>query len=167
MGVTILPDPKDLKWDNYVGAVPKGSPYDAFTKPSFELVKTNAKKEGNDYRLEKVNIKLTMDKPNCWVKKDLKSDMLLEHERGHWIMYSLIAGEMNDALDALRATNVKTLYQEATTKFDWYRNTRSSFLDNKYDTDTNHGKIKYHQDLWNAKIQEWAKKGKIDLSGPP
>jgi hypothetical protein len=62
MAVTTVPDPKDLKWSHYTGPAPAGSPLDAFTKPRFTLGKAKPLKDGEKYRLEKVDIQLTMEK---------------------------------------------------------------------------------------------------------
>ena len=167
MAVTTTPDPKDLKWSHYTGPAPKGSPHDAYTKPKFTLGNTTAVKDGEDYRLNKVDIKLEMETLQCWVKAGKETDALLEHERGHWIMQSLVAKEMQDALVALRAADSGTLFNDATTKFNWYRTERSGFVDKKYDDDTNHGANKPLQAIWDGKIKAWAAKGSIDLAGPP
>ena len=98
MSVTTTPDPKDLKWKHYTGPVPAGAVLDAFTKPSFTLGNTKAVKDGEKYRLDKVDITLTMEKFLCWVKPDKKTDDLLGHERGHWSMQSVVAKEMESAL---------------------------------------------------------------------
>ena len=167
MAVTTAPDPKDLKWSDYTGPVPAGSPLDAFTKPRFTLGNTKAVKDGEKYRLEKVDIHLTMEKFQCWVKPVKKTAALLEHERGHWTMQSLVAKEMEGALAALRGDDPTALFKVAGDKFDWYRDKRSGFVDKQYDDDTNHGSNATLQGIWNGKITAWVAKGSIDLAGPP
>jgi hypothetical protein len=167
MGVTSIPEPKDLKWSHYTGPPPAGSPLDAFTKPSFTLANTKAVKDGEKYRLEKVDIQLTMEKLQCWVKPAKKTAALLEHERGHWVMQSLVAKEIESALAALRADDPAALYKVAGEKFDWYQIKRSGFVDKQYDDDTNHGANTTQQGIWDGKITAWAAKGSIDLAGPP
>jgi hypothetical protein len=167
MSVTSVPEPKDLKWSHYTGPVPGGSPLDAFTKPKFTLGNTKLVKDGEKYRLDKVDIKLEMEKLECWVRPDKKSDSLLEHERGHWNMQKLVAKEMESALADLRADDPTSLSKVAGEKFDWYRLKRSGFVDKQYDDDTNHGTNKPQQGIWDGKIAGWVSKGVIDLAGPP
>lgn len=167
MSVTAVPEPKDLKWSHYTGPPPSKSPLDAFTKPRFTLGNTKAVKDGETYRLEKVDIKLSMETLQCWVKAGKKTDALLEHERGHWFMQKLVAGEMESALAALRGDDAASLYKEANKKFDWYQTPRSGFVDRKYDDDTNHGANTVQQATWDQKIAGWVAKGAIDLAGPP
>ena len=167
MSVTTKPDPKDLKWSDYTGPVPSGAVLDAFTKPAFALGYSKAVKDGEKYRLEKVDITLTMAKFSCWVKSAKKTADLLEHERGHWYMQSLVAKEMESALAALRGDDLTALSKVAGDKFDWYRKDRSGFVDKKYDDDTNHGANSYQQGIWDGKIAAWVAKGSIDLVGPP
>lgn len=167
MSVTTAPDPKDLKWSHYTGPVPAGAVLDAFTKPRFTLGDTKALKDGEKYKFDKVDIKLTMEKFLCWAKPAKKTDALLEHERGHWYMQSVVAKEMEDALAALRGDDPTSLFKVATQKFDWYRNDRSGFVDKKYDDATNHGSDATQQGVWDLKIAGWVAKGAIDLVGPP
>lgn len=167
MSVTTTPDPKDLKWSDYTGPVPAGSPLDAFTKPSFTLANTKAVKDGEKYRFEKVDIRLAMERLKCWVRPSKKTDDLLQHERGHWIMQSLVANEMEGELAALRDDNPAALFKVATERFDWYRIKRSGFVDKQYDDATNHGTDSTQQGIWDGKIKAWAAKGAIDLAGPP
>ncbi|HSB64593.1 MAG TPA: hypothetical protein VLJ18_10530 [Thermoanaerobaculia bacterium] len=167
MAVKSIPEPKDLKWSHYTGPVPGGSPLDAFTKPAFALTNTKAVKDGEKYRLEKVDITLTMEKLECWVRESKKTDALLEHERGHWYMQGLVAKEMETALAALRDDDPTALFKAATVKFDWHRKDRSGFVDKQYDDDTNHGTNKPQQEIWDGKIAAWVAKGVIDLAGPP
>jgi hypothetical protein len=167
MAVKTIPEPKDLKWSHYTGPVPEGSPLDAFTKPRFTLTNTKAVKDGEKYRLEKVDITLTMEKLSCWVRPSKKTDALLEHERGHWYMQSLVAKEMESALATLREDDATALFKVATEKFDWHRDKRSGFVDKQYDDDTNHGANKTQQGIWDEKIAAWVAKGAIDLAGPP
>ncbi len=167
MAVTTTPAPKDLKWSHYTGPPPSGSPLDAFTKPRFTLANTKAVKDGEKYRFEKADIQLTMERLQCWVKASKKTAALLEHERGHWIMQTLVAKEMESALTALRGDDPAALFKVATEKFDWYRTKRSGFVDTQYDDDTNHGTNATHQGTWDGKIKAWGAKGSIDLVGPP
>ncbi len=111
MSVTTTPDPKDLKWGDYTGPAPGRSPLDAFTKPRFTLGNTKAVKDGEAYRLEKVDIALTLEKFHCWVKSGKKTDDLLEHERGHWKMQSVVAKEMEAAMAALRGRRSRRALQ--------------------------------------------------------
>jgi hypothetical protein len=167
MSVTTTPDPKDLKWKHYTGPVPAGAALDAFTKPAFALGYANAVKDGEKYRFDKVDIKLTMEKFKCWVKPAKKTDALLEHERGHWYMQSVVAKELEGALAALRGDDSAALFKLATAQFDWYSDKRSGFVDKKYDDDTNHGTDATQQGIWDGKIAAWVAKGAIDLVGPP
>ena len=167
MGVTAVPEPKDLKWDHYKGPPPGSSPLDAFTKPRFTLGKAMAVKDGEKFRFDKVDIKLTMETLSCWVKPAKKTDALLEHERGHWFMQKLVAQEIQSALAALRGDDPAALYKEASEKFDWYQTPRSGFVDKQYDDDTNHGLNATQQGIWDGKIAGWVAKGSLDLAGPP
>jgi Bacterial protein of unknown function (DUF922) len=167
MSVTSVPEPKDLKWSHYTGPVPGGSPLDAFTKPNFSLGYAKLVKDGEKYRLDKVDVTLTMEKLACWVRPAKKTADLLEHERGHWYMQKLVTKEIEDALAALRGDDPTAFNKEATEKFDWYRNKRSDFVDKKYDDATNHGSDSYQQGIWDGKIAAWVAKGSIDLVGPP
>ena len=91
--------------------MPAGAVLDAFTKPRFTLGNTKAVKDGEKYRLDKVDIKLTMEKFQCWVKSAKKTADLLEHERGHWYMQSVVAKEMESALAALRGDDPNALVE--------------------------------------------------------
>ena len=167
MAVTAVPEPKDLKWSDYKGPVPGGSSLDAFTQPRFTLGNAKAVKDGDKFRLDKVDIKLTMETLSCWVDPAKKTNALLEHERGHWFMQKLVAKEMESALAALRADDPAALFKDAGAKFDWYQTPRSGFVDKQYDDDTNHGTNATQQGLWDAKIKAWTEKGSMDLVGPP
>ena len=167
MSVKSTPDPKDLKWGDYTGPAPAGSPLDAFTKPRFTLGNTKAVKDGDAYRLEKVDISVALEKLQCWVKSNKKTDDLLEHERGHWKMQGIVAKEMEAALAALGGDDPAALFKAAGDTFDWYRIKRSGFVDKRYDDDTNHGTDGTQQGIWNGKIAGWVAKGAIDLAGPP
>lgn len=167
MSVTAIPEPKDLKWSHYTGPVPPASSLDAFTKPKFTLGYAKLVKDGEKYRLDKVDVTLEMDKLQCWVRPAKKTDALLEHERGHWIMQKLVAKEIETELAALRADDPGAFNKAASARFDWYRNQRSGFLDKQYDDDTNHGTNTTQQGIWDGKIAGWESKGAIDLAGPP
>ena len=99
-----------------------------------------------------------MEKLECWVRDAKKSDALLEHERGHWYMQSVVAKEMEGALADLRADDPTSFSKLAGEKFDWYRIKRSGFVDKQYDDDTNHGTNKPQQGIWDGKIAGWARK---------
>jgi len=167
MSVTTTPDPKDLKWKHYTGPVPAGAVLDAFTKPRFTLGNAQAVKDGEKYKFNKVDIKLTMEKFQCWVKPAKKTADLLEHERGHWYMQSVVAKELESALAALRGDDSNALVKLASAQFDWYSDKRSGFVDKKYDDATNHGADTTQQGVWDLKIAAWVAKGAIDLVGPP
>jgi hypothetical protein len=107
---------RTLSWDDYTGAVPKGSPYEAQTKTTID-VKVDGAKAGESsfegsagaFKLkDAVVITVDLDRKKCWKKESIdnatatEQRLMLEHEQAHYDINALMARDMFIEIMALK-----------------------------------------------------------------
>jgi hypothetical protein len=171
MSVSHSPDPRNLTWSHFTpkDSDPDGEGHDAHTGPKYDLdipARGGIVKEGSEYKVVKVNVKVSLNPAKTWVVSGKKTDKLLEHERRHWMMDIIVGHEMEKAILGLSHANPNTLKQKIQAEFDWHRNKREKWLADKYDDETKHGAEATKQGDWERKVDSWFTSKSIPLTTP-
>ena len=170
MSVNFSPVPTSLAWSHF-RIVTQGAT-DAHIQPGYDLnipAQNGVVRDGNQYRVDRVTITVSIHCPGTWVKQGRQSTSLLDHERLHWMMAIIVGYELERAVLALRASTPALLNQQVRTKFTWHRGTREPSLQRRYDNETSHGTNAAAQTRWRSNIQNWYANratGDIPLSTP-
>ncbi len=148
--------PRKLRWDQFrkLDSRPQGQSTDAHTEAQwmnppgkkFKLVR-----DRRAWRLDNVNLVLTLVNQETWVVKGKESDELLKHEQGHWDIAGLLVREYHRQLVALRARTPAKL-TELFKNTEKRAKTRLSQVNKQYEDDTKHGTDSTQQKKWNELI---------------
>lgn len=168
------------KWDDFKGTVPEGQKEDAATESVLKGGIVTEVKEiihNPDGSWEcKIHIRgamsqTSMDRNKSWVKPDKKRNDTLNHERGHLDLAEKFRREkLQPQLDKLVCTNYigtgtgddeKAACDDATAKADAARDAiiaeklkLHKEAQDKYDSETDHGRIAAKQKEWKEKINK-------------
>ena len=138
---------RPLSWDDFRGKPDKESGFGAYTFTFF-------KPQPGNFNL--VGDTLVWDKPleyrvelgeNSWVKKDKKTDTLLQHEEGHFIIGKLLVLELNARMK--NTTFLKRDYQQKINAIVKEVSDKYRALERDYDRETDHSKNRPAQWKWN------------------
>lgn len=108
-----------------------------------------------------ITVSITLDAANCWKANWLatltqaEQDRLLKHEQGHYDLVALLGRDYFLELMQLKAnTYTKMSDFEADRKaLDAQFLKQIQPIQDKYDSDTTHGRVQARQDAWNGFIQ--------------
>ena len=151
---------RSLTWDDFKGKPEKESSFGAYTYTNFKAIPGSFKFKGDtlvwDQPLE-YTLELGKD---SWVKKDKRSDTLLQHEEGHFIIGKLLVLELNSRVKA--ATFMKRDFQTKLNSIvkevaDKYRE-----MEKTYDRETSHSMNRIQQWKWNEFFVKEVKRLKGD-----
>lgn len=158
--------PSKLSWDQFrkLDSRPQGHTTDAHTEAQWRNPPGKQFRPVRDrraWRLDDVNLVLTLVKQETWVVKGKESEELLKHEQGHWDIAGLLAREYHDQIEELRARTPAKLTE-------LFRNTekrakaRFKQVNKQYEDDTKHGTNSKQQKEWNNLITK-SKSGRGSL----
>ncbi len=157
--------PSKIGWGQFqkLSSRPSGHSADAHTEaqwrnPPGKKFKPVKVKDG--WRLDGINLIVSLVKDSTWVLKGQETEELLNHEQGHWDITGLIAREWHGQLEKLRARNLKGL-KELFKRGEKRLLTKSKRIDKKYDDETNHGRDPKSQAKWDELINSCIVSGSI------
>lgn len=138
----------NINWNDFQGSIKENSHYAAtiywFIKYSYRV--TTIRKR----IIVDLNCKCEMNKKGSWVNKELISDELLEHEKGHFLIGQWCCGMFKKKVDLYNFSidNYKEQILEI------FNETLEEFihLEKLYDLETDHMKNKKAQKIWVSKI---------------
>ena len=139
---------RPLTWDDFKGKPDFDSPYGAYTFTAFQ-----SKGKSFTYRGDTV----VWDGPpeywvelgkDSWVKKEKRSDTLLQHEEGHFTLGKLLVLELNARMRS--AIFLKRDYQLKINSIVKEVSDKYRALSILYDKETNHSKNRPEQWKWNT-----------------
>jgi len=136
-----------LTWNDFKGRPDEQSSYGAYTYTFFKTQTGNFTFKGDTVKWEKpIEYWVELGK-DSWVKKDKRSDTLLQHEEGHFKIGKLMVLELN-----VRMKNeifLKNNYQLKLNGIIKEISDRYRALEKQYDSETNHSKNRPAQWKWN------------------
>jgi hypothetical protein len=139
---------RPLTWDDFKGKPDQDSPFGAYTFTAFQ-----SKGRSFTYRGDTVvwvePIEYWVELGNeSWVKKDKRTDTLLQHEEGHFILGKLLVLELN--LKMRSAVFLRRDYQLKINSIVKEVADKYKALSILYDKETNHSKNRPEQWKWNT-----------------
>lgn len=145
---------RELEWADFTGEVDATSPWDAYTSwTTTYRYPAPIVYDGRVYIAVKVSLFL---KPNSWVRPHKKSDILLEHERGHFNIARICAKQIEETINS--ATFSTSNYRKEIDDAYWMVIGRCKELEKRYDDETKHYNDRTQQALWNRMIHDLLKK---------
>jgi hypothetical protein len=152
MAITVTPNPRMLGWSNFKPVDSLDNDEDAHIDMDYTIPTKNLRKVDGKYKLAETFAIVV--KPVAKVLRGAnKTPKLLAHEQSHYEIGILVGWAMARDLEALEAETPAKLGEKLTATFDLHRQTRMKPVQDKYDDDTDHSKIKGEQDRWNALIK--------------
>ena len=137
-------DDYKLTWNDFK-AKPRKSHYaSAMSDVTFSV---SIKSEGNKLY---VVIQPSFDPKGSWVKKDDKTEYLLNHEQIHFDIYELNARKFRKELQSKKLTTVNA--QSVVNRLIKKYSELNVKIQERYDSETDHSLKKEKQEKWNEKI---------------
>jgi hypothetical protein len=146
--------PKTLGWKHFkkLASSPRGATVAAhidshWRNPPGKQFRLVRDRQG--WRLDGVNLVVSIDQNHTWVVRGQETPELLKHEQGHWDITGLIAREAYRAYEQLRARTPRALteqLQHVQTRLQ----AKATRLNRKYDDETNHGVNLTPQQKWDT-----------------
>jgi hypothetical protein len=93
-----------LIWADFQGSPPQSSGSgeaayaDARFDMSYDYVWDDSHGAAHGYRIDHVQVLVTLDRANMWSVKSARSDALLQHEQGHYDIVALVARDLYEEL---------------------------------------------------------------------
>jgi hypothetical protein len=172
-----------LGWQDFQGSVPanRSGGDDAECDARFDLAydydwDDNPKSRG--YRVDHVQVKVILNRPNMWAVKASRTPALLKHEQGHYDIVALVGRDLYNELTGWDSTTPPKRFRKETdlknavdglsrkAKALAARLAGTSSRVGVYDTQTKHMQDAKAQDEWN-KALESARTNGTRLTGGP
>lgn len=147
-----------LTWEDFKAKPVTSSDAAAITNAGFG-VRLNFRHNQNTTDLV-INVSCTFSRNDSWVKKDYKTDYILNHEQKHFDIAFINTMLFIDKLKAAKftvsnyASVIQKIYQESATAL--------SIIQNKYDLETDHSRRPQKQAEWDARILQELKQALAD-----
>ncbi len=141
---------RKLRWSDFKGPVPQGSPHHATTSWVVEYKMDNAKIKGDIVQMENLQVSVTMQPENSWCVTDKTNDGLLKHEQLHFDIGILCMREMLRTMQ-----NTVFHRKDFDTKLNQlFRTVLKKYQDmsDQYDRETDHSNNKEAQQRWESAI---------------
>jgi hypothetical protein len=152
MAITAIANPTRLQWSNFTAssALPAGE--DAHINPRFDVPNRPIRRVGTQFMLaETFQITVT---PVARVKPVAAHTAdLLAHEQGHYDIGLLAGRVLARDLQTLGASSPAALATALQQSFNQHTVTRLGPIQQRYDSDTQHGTNPQQQQRWNSLIR--------------
>lgn len=141
---------QQLTWDDFKGKPVEGNDAAALTNAGFGV--KLAFRRVDDISQLLININCNFSKKDSWVKKGNNTPYILNHEQKHFDIAYFHTLLFIQKLRAATLTNgnyaavIEKIYKEAVTEM--------AEMQNQYDAQTSHSRIKEKQQVWDKKISE-------------
>ncbi len=170
-----------LAWQDFQAAPPaKHSGDDAQTEVRFDLLydyewDDTPKHQG--YRVDHVQVTVTVDRPSMWSVKASRTDALLKHEQGHYDIVALIARDLFNELTGWESAKPPKRFRKETdlknaadrlgrqAKALAARLAGTSSTVGVYDTKTKHMQDAKAQEQWDKALEAARSKGSRLMGG--
>ncbi|MDQ2753422.1 MAG: hypothetical protein M3R72_10415 [Bacteroidota bacterium] len=145
---------RKLSWSDFTGEVDKSSAFSAMTYWSI-----NYSYQARWHQSDTAYVTFTIHprfESKSWVKRNLKSDELLQHEQGHYDL-AIICAEMLKG----KFSSYTFFKEDYTQKIDSiFQSTHQLIkqIELQYDTETNHMLNREEQKQWNSNIRKLLEK---------
>jgi len=145
--------PKQLGWKHFkkLASSPRGATVAAHIESQWQLKPSRFVRDRHGWRLNAVNLVVSIDPNHTWVVRGQETPALLNHEQGHWDITGLIAREAHRAYEQLRARTPGALTQQMQS-LQTRLQAKATHLNRQYDAETNHGVNLTPQQRWDTLI---------------
>lgn len=143
---------RKLAWADYTGKVNASSSFGAMTEYQFSYRVSGMETAGDSIFFKNIEVILSFDHQKSWVKKDMMTDALLEHEQGHFNIGLMCVWEFLSILKStkfIKAQYSKHLKQIFQGVYEKYQQ-----MQTQYDAETNHSMNQTAQEKWNTFFKE-------------
>lgn len=141
---------RKLSWDNFQGKPKENSNYSANTHASFHRIC----KVKNDTVYCEILTEFRISK--SWVKTEKKTEYLLNHEQRHFDIAEYISRCFRENMATYQVKSIST-YPSEMDSLKLVYHERFNSIQERYDEETNHSKIKDKQLEWNDRIDSLLK----------
>ncbi len=138
---------RPLVWEDFLGKPDKSSIFFANTNWGLKYTIASKRDGATGKVIGKLEVVLSLNSNESWVKKGKEADELLKHEQGHFNTGILCMKELLNRSEIIKEMNeanmqkLQSLFQEVLTKY--------KKMDVEYDEATNHSINKPQQEKWN------------------
>jgi hypothetical protein len=158
----VIIEDRPLAWDDFKGKAAHNG-FVAYTGTYIELERFMIYSDG---RIPKFNVVCYFQPKGSWVKEDVvdnypdsTSNYLLKHEQTHYDISRIATAEMNEVLNSFNYDKKRFAMQADSIFRALHRKCRE--INERYDRETNHSRIREEQIKWNKLIAESLQKGKL------
>ncbi|HEX6192466.1 MAG TPA: hypothetical protein VFZ42_08880 [Chitinophagaceae bacterium] len=142
---------RPLSWNDFKGSPDDASPFGAYTFTNFRTKGENFTFKGDSVKFDKPVEYWVELGTNSWVKKDKRTDTLLQHEEGHFIIGKLLVLELNARMRT--TVFLKSNYKQLLISIPKEVAAKYQALEKMYDKETDHSKNRSQQWKWNQFLQ--------------
>lgn len=156
-GPTLRGWPRAIAWTEFrdLAERPEGEHENAQIKAEgIQPPRAEVAREDGRLRLAAYEVRVVVNRELSWVVTGTKTDVLLDHEQGHFDIQGLTTRDMVAALAALRADNADDLQNEVS-RIIAQAQTDGQAMSDLYDSEaeTDHGRDQVRQARWNEAIR--------------
>jgi hypothetical protein len=145
---------REIEWTDFVGEVDPTSHWNAYTDWVTDYRYSDPDVISGRVRVD-LSVRLFLT-PKSWVRPDKKSDLLLEHERGHFNIGRLCAKQIERTINSSYFS--LSNYRKEIDDSYWMIIGKCKEFEDLYDVETRHYNDREQQAIWNKKIADLLKK---------
>ncbi|HXJ23464.1 MAG TPA: DUF922 domain-containing protein [Polyangia bacterium] len=149
-----MPLPHGLTWTHFT--VVQTSPDGNQAQTGYDITASFSYTGSDDggYKLSRFAVTVALVSGDTWVVSGQKSAALLNHERLHWVIATLVGRELDAELANVTGSSSDEVQQSAQDLIQ-AKNDRALAIGQAYDDDTDHGQDDAQQKLWLNKVHGW------------
>jgi len=153
--------PRDLTWDDFpeVSSDPDG--IGEYAQISCEVTQPDqlsVQRQHGQLLVVGLSVNISIVRDQCWAVRGHKTPELLSHEQGHYNITGLTGRDMGNEIMAARAGTTDQLQTRITQIIQRTRE-RATALNERYDSETNHGINREAQQTWDDRISRSMRSG--------
>lgn len=145
---------REIEWADFTDDVDLKSPWHAYTDWVTDYRFSAPDFDGGRVRV-KISVRLFLT-PRSWVRPNKKSDVLLEHERGHFNIGRICAKQIENSINSSYFS--LSSYQKEIDDTYWMITGKCKEFEDRYDAETRHYNDREQQAAWNKTIADLLKK---------
>lgn len=153
MSIRFLPLPHGVTWTHF--RVVRTSPNGFQAQTGYGIAATyRTRQSGSEVAISNATVTVSLVPAQTWVVAGTKTAALLDHERLHYVIATLVGRELDRELASLTGPDAASALQAARDLV-VEKTDRALEIGGAYDDDTNHGADVGQQRLWQNRVHGW------------
>lgn len=159
MSISFRPLPHGVTWTNFRVVQSSPDPDGFLAQTGYDISATfRYKSDADGYSISNAAVTVKLVTTDTWVVTGNKTAALLNHEKLHYVIATLVGRELDAELADVTGSTADEV-QQAARDLIAAKNDRALAIGQAYDDDTDHGRDNAQQTLWLNRVHAWEHDG--------